>query len=215
MARYLPLEKKTENTMEPRKLTGLTVMNGPVIKSRFAPRPSIDDALGQLRRYVSGQLRSIEKDAEIRYQNAFEQGVNDGFQNVLGQIPDVVAQQQQLMEVWLDWIRKELELRLPEYLMTSVSLDSFIRTLTREFSITDVTLWLPRKVIEEAGHIERRCKALGITSFALKTHDENCMFRLEAGPMVWVFDAKKQVIQQVVWQLGKPDMIAQCGETNF
>lgn len=190
-------------------------MNGPVIKSRFAPRPSIDDALGQLRRYVSGQLRSIEKDAEIRYQNAFEQGVNDGFQNVLGQIPDVVAQQQQLMEVWLDWIRKELELRLPEYLMTSVSLDSFIRTLTREFSITDVTLWLPRKVIEEAGHIERRCKALGITSFALKTHDENCMFRLEAGPMVWVFDAKKQVIQQVVWQLGKPDMIAQCGETNF
>jgi hypothetical protein len=215
MARYLPLEMKPENTMEPRKLTGLTVLNGPVIKSTFAPRPSIEDALGQLRRYVSGQLRNIEKDAEIRYQKAFEQGVNDGFQSVLGQVPDVVAQQQQLMEVWLDWVRKELEQRLPEYLMTSVALDSFIRTLTREFSISEVTLWLPRKVIEEAGHIEGRCRALGITSFALKTHDEDYTFRLEAGPMVWVFDAQKQVIQQVVWQLGKPDIIDQRVETDF
>lgn len=190
--------------MQPRKLTPFTVVDGPVIKAANAPRPSLEDALDQFKRYLSRQCRHQDKQAEERFQKAFEQGRSEGFRQVLAQVPETLAQQQQLMENWLSWLKTELEQRLPGMLMTPTVLDNFIRTLTREFTITEATLWLPRNVAEEAGSLEQRCTALGISRFNIKIHEQKQLFRLEAGPMVWVFDAHKQVMQQVVWQLGKP-----------
>lgn len=204
MARYIP--QKSANIMQPRKLTPFTAIDGPVIKAANAPRPALEDALEQFKRYLSRQRRLQDKQAEERFQKAFEQGKSEGFRQVLAQVPETLVQQQQLMENWLSWLKTELEQRLPGLLMTPLVLDNFIKTLTREFSITEATLWLPRSVAEEAGSLEQRCRALGISRFNIKIHEHKQQFRLEAGPMVWVFDARKQVIQQVVWQLGKPEL---------
>jgi len=182
---------------------------GPVIKAHQAPQPATEYAHKQLRTYVSHQLRQTEREAEARYHEGFRRGKEAGFREVLVQIPDVLHQQQQLMTGWLSWLKDILVQRLPDCLISPAVLESFIKTLAEEFHIVDAVLWIPDTVKQETENIEQRCKTLGIASLRINIHDERHTFRLEAGPLVWLFDAKKQVVQQIVWKLGEPE----CGDS--
>lgn len=187
--------------MFPRKLTTLAPLKGPVTKALASPRPAIENALVHLRRYVSHQLRETERNAQSCYEEARQQGLDDGLREVLLQVPDMIEQQQQLAQNWFSWLKTVLEEKLPACLLTPAVLDEFLRTLSQSFDITHATLWLPEAFLAEAVAIEQRCQALGIGPITLKSHGERHAFRLEAGPLVWDFDANKQVQQRVVLQL--------------
>jgi Fe-S cluster biosynthesis and repair protein YggX len=192
--------------MLPRTLTAFTPLSGSVVKAANAPRPAIENALRQLRAYVSRELRKTEKEARVRYKKGFHQGREAGFNDVIGKIPDMIEQQQQLMGNWLSWLTETLEQRLPDFLITPSVLNAFLSSLSSEFDMENATLWIPESVSQEAWNIAQRCTTLGIASLKVNIHDEQHAFRLEAGPLVWIFDAKKQVVQHVVWQLGQPQV---------
>ena len=191
--------------MLPRTLTAFVPLSGPVIKAAHAPCHATEDAITQLRDYVSRELRQARKIAKKRYQEGFNQGLDAGFADVIAKIPDFIEQQQRLLQYWLSWLRKTLEQRLPGFLITPSTLDTFLTTLSAEFEIEEATLWVPEALSQEAKKIQQHCIVKGITLLKINIHDDRYNFCLEAGPLIWVFDAKKQVVQHIIWQLGEPD----------